>query len=99
MMELLKKNILPVFPEKMNNSITKNEEIIFQLNTKEVLNLDKITIQIGENSVIVKTKPISVTRQKEVISINYKFKIKGSYDVHLLYDKDVIATYTFKVKD
>lgn len=88
-----KHQIAPIFPKEMKNIISKNDEIIFQLYTNKKVNQTKIEIQISEKLLDKKV----ISRKKEVIFINYKFKIKGFYDVHILYKKDVIATYTFKV--
>ena len=97
--ETFKHKVIPVFPEIMNNSISKNEEIVFQLQESDAIDLSKINIQIGQFSSINKTKLLSVSRKKELIFIKHKFKIKGNYDVHILYKKNVIATYTFKVNN
>lgn len=95
--EIYKHHITPMQPKKMENNVSLNEEIKFELHAKKNIDLDKIEIQIGENLYIKKTKPSSVTRIKESIFIDYKFKTNGFYDVHILYKDNVIITYTFNV--
>ncbi|WP_158838511.1 transglutaminase domain-containing protein [Polaribacter sp. L3A8] len=90
-----KHQIVPIYPKEMINNISKNGEIIFQLQAKETIDLNKIEIQIGKS--ISAIKPSFISRKNQFIFINYKFKIKGFYDVHLRYKNNVIATYTFKV--
>lgn len=90
-----KHQITPIYPKVMKNSISKNEEIIFQFHVKETIDLDKIEIQIGKK--LFNIKPTSISQKMNLIFIKHQFKIKGFYGVHLRYKKNVIATYTFKV--
>lgn len=92
--ETFKLQIITIYPIEMKNNISKDEEFFFQLQENNELDLSQIDIQI-EN--FPYTKPISIKRTNKKIHIKYKFKFKGFYDVHLLYKKQVIATYTFKV--
>ena len=41
-------------------------------------------------------KPIA-TLQKDILTLKHNFNKRGYYDVHFYIDKDIIATYTFKI--
>lgn len=94
--KIFKHKITPVSPKQMENRISKNEEVIFQLQASESISLNEFKIQISETKPI---KPFSILSKKEIVLINHKFKVKGFYDVHILYKNDIIMTYTFNVKN
>ncbi|MEE9407015.1 MAG: transglutaminase domain-containing protein [Polaribacter sp.] len=93
--KIIKHKITPVLPKKMENKISKNEEITFALKASESIDLSKFKVQTSLTRTV---KPISILRKKDSILILHKFKIKGFYDVHILYKNDVIVTYTFNVQ-
>lgn len=87
-----------ITPKKMHVAIQKNEKVTFKFQLLKPVDSKTISLQIdnGYNSKKVHPKIISNTNQ--YLTMEYKFKTTGFYDVHLLIGKDLISTYTFKVK-
>ncbi len=85
-------------PKKMHNTIFKNENITFKfqlLNPVDVKDV-KLLIDSGYNS--KKIHPDSTIIKNQSLTVEYKFKHTGFYDVHFFIKDDLISTYTFKVK-
>ncbi len=85
-------------PQKMHNTILKNEKVTFKFELlKPVVVKDvKLLIDSGYNS--KKINPDSTTIKNQLLTVEYKFKYTGFYDVHFFIKGDLISTYTFKVK-
>lgn len=95
--ETYKHNIIPEYPKELISEVVKNESIKFQL--KELNNCDtnkiKLVFFIGKNEYDLKIEDLK--KEEAIITFTSKLKHKGWYDVHLKVDKDIVATYTFKV--
>ncbi len=95
--EAFKHRIMPMNPQQMSMSISKNDEIEFSFRVgKEVLNENVSLVHyIGFQE--KKLKIYDTKNQKNSVSFKYKFEHKGTYDTHLKVNDDIVATYTIKV--
>ncbi len=89
--------ILPVSPSLMQIDIKKNEDILFELKTFKKLHFKKITlVHYYRNR--EKYFPVhSIEYNNETLKFKGAFKSLGHFDVHLMIDNDIIATYTISV--
>ncbi len=95
--EAFKHKIIPILPEKMNVTVNKNSELNFSFKSLKNSLTDKISLVRFSGS---NEKNLAITQLKKegkLIQFTHKFKHKGSYDVHLKIDKDIVATYTIHV--
>lgn len=95
--ETFKHQIIPVSPVKMNTETTTNNEVSFSFRTLNSISEDRINlIQYSGNN--EKTFEIYDLKNEDgFISFKYKFERKGTYDVHLKIDNDIVASYTIHV--
>ena len=68
----------------------------YQLKNGMDLNKDKIKF-IFSNGTIESIKRPKIELQDNLLTLQQEFQRKGFYDVHLYFDHQLIATYTFKV--
>lgn len=89
---------LYVEPKKMNNTVNKNQTVIFKCQLLKNAKKDDITLLLdnGKDSKTIHPNNISITNKS--LTIEYSFEHTGFYDVHLMVGKDLISSYTFKVK-
>lgn len=87
-----------VEPKKMHNTIQKNEKVIFKFQLLKPVNEKDVHLSIDNGDYSNTFHPDSVTIKNQLLTIEYKFKAAGFYDVHLMIGSDLISTYTFKVK-
>ncbi len=85
-----------ISPAKMHHVIQKDSTFTFQYKLKEKIDLNKVKLifvnAANENNI----KP-KVIIHNNILTVNHTFKKRGYYDVHLYFDKDIIATYVFKI--
>ena len=96
--EAFKHKIMPISPEKMNVEIHKNSELNFSFKSLKKSSVDKIyLVQFSGNN----EKKLNIYHLKNkngLAQFKHIFKHKGSFDIHLKIDKDIIATYTINVR-
>ena len=95
--ETYEHKIIPISPQNMNIAIGKNQEINFSF--KSFKSIDKNSISLIKY-VGIKDLPLEIYNlhnNNGIISFNYKFKHKGTYDIHLRINKDVVASYVINV--
>lgn len=90
---------LHIVPKVMHHDIRKNESITFkyQLKTKHYQQKD-ISLLIDNGFKIRKTKPASTLIKDKSLTLEHQFKTTGFYDLHLYIGKDLISTYTIRVR-
>ena len=90
---VLKEHLSPL---KMNHIIKKNDAFTFKYLLKKEIDLSKIKFVIvsGANEYTVKPK---INFKNNLLNLEYIFKSRGFYDLHLYIENELIATYTFKV--
>lgn len=88
-----------VAPEKMHQTVVKNESVRFKYLIKTTdLNKEDIHFLIDDGYDAIRKKPLIVSINGNELIIEHTFKNRGFYDVHLYFKEELIATYTFKVK-
>ncbi|WP_370408220.1 transglutaminase domain-containing protein [Tenacibaculum dicentrarchi] len=97
--EIFKHQIISLFPEKMKLTVNKKETILFKLNSLKNNSSKKITLIHFLGNTIKKLKIDDLNKNNHTITFKHKFKWKGTYDIHLKIDDDIVATYVVKVTD
>ena len=89
-------DILPVFPTEMNLNTIKKKAVEFVVECPNVDSSLPIDLLLGQGNSLT---PVLPTQRKDgpVYVLSYPFPKKGSYDIHLRWDKKVFATYTIRV--
>ena len=95
--EAFKYKIIPMLPEKMKLTTTKNSEVNFSFKSLKDSPTDKIYLVHFSGNNERKLLITDLKNENGLTQFTYKFKHKGSFDVHLKIDKDIVATYTIKV--
>ncbi len=85
-------------PKKRHNRIHKNETVLFKFELLEPVDEEDISLLIDNGSNSKKVHPKLTSIKNNTLTVEYKFERRGFYDVHLLIKKDLISTYTFRVK-
>lgn len=85
-------------PQKLENTVHKDEAVIFKLQLQKNIQKEDITLVIESTFRERKVKPTSVSIEDLSLTIGHKFTATGYYDVHLYIKKDLISSYTFEVK-
>ena len=85
-------------PQKMHNTILKNEKITFKFELLKPVDIKDVNLLIDSGYNSRKIHPDSTTMKNQSVTVEYKFKHTGFYDVHFFIKDDLISTYTFKVK-
>jgi transglutaminase/protease-like cytokinesis protein 3 len=96
--ETFKHQIMPLTPETMTVEVKKGAVVTFSfksLNNQEVTNVALVQFDGALESGF---KIFDIKTDGPITSFKKKFKYKGSYDVHLKANNDVIATYVVNVK-
>ncbi|WBX68144.1 hypothetical protein PG910_08475 [Tenacibaculum dicentrarchi] len=97
--EIFRHQIISLFPEKMKLTVNKKETILFKLNSLKNNSSKNITLIHFLGNTIKKLKIDDLNKNNHTITFKHKFKWKGTYDIHLKIDDDIIATYVVKVTD
>ena len=85
-----------ISPKKMHHNLKKNDVFTFQYQLKSDINFRKVAFIIDNGSVERSVSP-EVNFTNNTLILNYKFKNRGFFDVHLYIENKLISTYTFKV--
>ncbi|MEO8772688.1 MAG: transglutaminase domain-containing protein [Gelidibacter sp.] len=95
--ETFKHQIIPLSPATMHIKTTTHNEISFSFKTPHHISKDRINLvqYYGNNEKIF---PIyAIRNENDLISFDYTFEKKGTYDVHLKIDNDIVATYIIQI--
>lgn len=95
--ETFKQKIIPVSPEKMDNTIKKEDEVTFSFKSLKNKATDKITLVhfLGNSEHAFNIYDLKT--ENNITTFKHKFNHKGFYDVHLKINNDIVATYTIEV--
>jgi transglutaminase/protease-like cytokinesis protein 3 len=96
--EAFKYKVLPKSNEKMNFEVKKDSTIPFSFRTLKNNSTNKVSLVYYSNSKEKKIKLFNIEKGPNQISFATKFKYKGTYDVHLKINNDILLTYIIKVK-
>jgi len=84
-------------PEKLHNSIGKQETVIFKYELLNTIKTEDIQLLIDNGYGSKKTQPQSTSVKDNTLTITHTFTKPGLYDVHLYLENDLIATYVYEV--
>ncbi|MGS2725320.1 transglutaminase domain-containing protein [Psychroserpens sp. BH13MA-6] len=85
-------------PEKLHNTILKNEKVAFKYQLLEPAASKDISLLIDDGSFSKKIHPELSHLDNHWFEFEYRFSTVGFYDVHLYVGEDLVSTYTFDVK-
>lgn len=89
-------NATPLFPKEMHVKTDKGTAVKFSLKLDDASN-HKISLLHTARRRDSKLVLSNLTSKDGIITFDHQFKRKGFYDVHVMVDEDIIATYTVKV--
>lgn len=95
--EAFKHRVIPISPEIMNITISKNKLVNFKLSAP-VDSLIKINVIIGSRTFSKLPIKQKWKADNDLVTFNHSFKSKGVFDVHLQLENDIIATYVVNVE-
>jgi hypothetical protein len=92
-----KYGVVPMSPNTLQIEVLKNETIPFQLKILNDISLDhvQLTLSDGVNKKVLNKDDF--TLKNGVLQLYYKFKTRGHYNVHVLMNDEVIASYAVNV--
>ena len=95
--EAFGRTIIPIAPEKMVVELKKIEPVVFKLKAPERMLKNSLSLSLKRGYSSESVNPV-IERQAENYNLKYVFDRSGSYDVHILVDSTIMATYVVKVK-
>lgn len=95
--EAFKHKINTISPSKMKLNIAINTVIDFKFSTNNKIQSSKISLIYFTQNTLNKFEIYSLKNSNGIISFKNKFKKKGTFDVHLKIENDIVATYTITV--
>lgn len=95
--EAYKKAILIHGPKQMRLQTIKNEKISFKFSSKNRFKNEDITLKL-KTSNSSKTVIPKVVKNKNDYTLSYVFEKTGYFDVHIIVEEALIATYVVRVK-
>ncbi|MBR9847087.1 MAG: hypothetical protein GYB35_13715 [Algicola sp.] len=85
-------------PTALNNTIKKNETLIFKYELVEPIDKNDISFIIDNGFDTITVKPTSVVMEGLSLTLEYVFNKTGYFDTHFIIGDDLIVSYTFKVE-
>ena len=85
-------------PKQMHNQVQKKERVIFKFKLQRTIDRNEISLHIDNGHQVKQVRPKISKIDGEYLFVEHAFKSSGFYDVHFYIGKDIISTYTFKVK-
>lgn len=95
--EAFRYKILPLSPRQMHVSVQKNTVIDFSFKSLKTLSKDTVSIIGFSDTGVESFKIYDLEHKNGITSFKYSFKHKGSYDVHLKINDDIVASYVITV--
>lgn len=91
-------NISPIFPDKLYLQYKKYQNIKFEYQIENTVDLKKVTlVYFDENDREISLPLSNITNKKGSIKFNTTIKKKGNYDIHLKYKNDYIVSYMIQI--
>jgi len=88
-----------VFPAKMHHFMTKQDELKIIYNFKNETFEKDIYLLIDNGYTSTKTTPKNIETTNSETILTHQFSKTGFYDVHVFIENNLVATYTYKVRD
>jgi len=95
--EAFKHKITPLYPQNMDVSINKNDEIQFSFKTTKNISDKNIALVYYRGTKENLLKISNIKKEDKTISFSYIAHHLGTYDTHLKINDDIVATYILKV--
>lgn len=96
--ETFERQIIPISPATMHIETTTNVLLEFSFKTTKSIFEDQIRLVFYNGSIERKFEISDLKIENDYFSFKNKFKLEGSYDVHLKIEDDIVATYTINLK-
>jgi transglutaminase/protease-like cytokinesis protein 3 len=93
-----KHNIIPISPEKLITKIFIGEEVTFSLKLLDEAIIEDLSLIINSSFKTEKIKASFQDFSNGLLNLKYSFTKKGSYDVHVKIDNDIVVSYAVEVK-
>ena len=90
--------INPISPQKLNLNHPKNEPIHFYFKAPETLRLLDIDIELAYGDNTREVKPEVDYTDDGLVDLSYTFERQGRFDIHIRVNKEIVATYSVRVK-
>lgn len=87
-----------IHPKQLHLDVLKNNPVNFSLQFKQPVSKKEVSLKVDSGYGTKTVVPKLNTRHHNHVVISYTFKEKGSYDIHLIYKNQYMATYTVIVK-
>ncbi|WP_299524335.1 transglutaminase domain-containing protein [Winogradskyella sp.] len=95
--ETFKHKVLPISPKNLKTFVEKNQEIKFVLKSLKPIFSEDISLVDFSGKEHKLCKIHDLKNENGIITFKYKFKSRGTRDLHLKIKKDIVASYTFKI--
>ena len=95
--ETFKIKIQPIFPKKMIVNSKVNEEITFSFKKLSEIDTAQISLVHFFGAKEIPLKIYNINNDINITSFKYVFKRKGSYDIHLKINNEIVASYIIKI--
>jgi len=93
----IRNKVLPVFPKTFRTNTTKGEKVTFRFRKENEQLIKKVELLIIQGGTFTSVYPGVNTDSDGFSSIDYVFRQRGSYVVHLLLNDEYVFTYTVRV--
>jgi hypothetical protein len=90
-------DVIPVTPIKMHLEAVKNDQLSFRLNSPKTLKEENLFLVL-KNGSSSKTITPEIKRIKNDYVLQHTFDKSGRFDVHIMVEETIIATYVVKIK-
>ncbi|NVJ89085.1 MAG: hypothetical protein HWD82_06555 [Flavobacteriaceae bacterium] len=84
-------------PSKMYNELKVDTAFNFKYILKDNVEFKDVKLVFIKGIIEFSRKP-EITKEENIISLNYWFRKTGYYDVHLYLNDEILATYIFNIK-
>ena len=95
--ETFKHKIIPVNPNKLYSTVKKSSEVIFSFKSLKTISINDISLVKASKNEYRRLNIESIQNKSGVIQFKHKFKNKGTFDIHLKIDKDIVTSYSVNV--
>lgn len=95
--ELFKYKIDEIRPKNLNFTVKKNTDIDFSYQTLNNLSKNRINLVFYSGNIEKKLTVHNKSNSKNSLKFTTKFKNRGTYDIHLKINNDIVLTHTVKV--
>lgn len=85
-------------PRKLENTVQENDVVTFRYQLLDTIDKKDVRFVLEKRNSEKEIQPKLIALAHQNLVIDYTFKSRGYYDVHLYIKDDLISTYSFEVK-